>query len=657
MKSVRNAFGTDFFIYIYFSNPLIMRNLYYLILFISLHAQSQFYEGFEGAVFPPPGWIVSDNGVGSTSWKSSAGTDLRPFEGTKAAFANRQNTSANTQEWLVSPAIAVTENQTLSFYSCQTLAGDQGAFFEVKISTVSQTDHDSFTSLETWSENFISQGAGFDKKMISLAAYVGKTIYIAFVRTYPEYSGSTDRWGLDSISVTNMNTIVGSVAFTYGTSCGVGAEFKSGVKLLVQNELGIHNVFTDDYGNYVFTGFQNSATISADLYNNNYFHVTPSSYSFNFTTSGNLGIANFCIKPQGNHADLEVVMLPNFMKPGYGNHYTFVYRNTGNQMLSGTVSVNYDANRMHIFGGYPQPYEMAGNTVSWDFTDLKPFETRTQQIGFSINSPTHPTFPVYDGDVLTFTSSIFPITGDDTPDNNVFTLQKQANSGTGSGTPLVPNDIMVAEGSLITLAQASDFLHYTIRFQNTGTSVAHKIVIRNALEDDLDPGTIEIIGASHTFKPALDSKTLEFTFDNIDLPPMANDDEASYGYVTYKIKPTTGVGIGSVIENNAEIYYDANFPVTTNTAVTTISALGTKGFASGKLLQVYPNPASDVLNVNSGTARIKSIAILNHLGQTVQVLQHVGQTNKIDVNALANGLYLIRVNTDSGEETQKFIKQ
>lgn len=633
-----------------------MRNLYYLILFISLHAQSQFYEGFEGGVFPPPGWIVSDNGIGSTSWKSSAGTNLRPFEGTKAAFASRESIIENaSQEWLISPAIAVAENKTLSFYSCQTLAGDQGAFFEVKVSTVSQTDHDSFTTLASWSENYISQGLGFEKKMISLSAYAGKSVYIAFVRSYPENTvGITDRWGLDSITLNDLNTIVGSVSFTYGTSCGVGAEFKSGVKLVVENELGIHNVFTDDFGNYVFTGFQNNATIAADLYNNDYFHVTPSSYSFNFTTSGNLGIANFCIKPQGNHADLEVVMLPNFMKPGYGNHYTFVYRNTGNQVLSGTVSVNYDANHMHVFGGYPQPYDLSGNTVSWNFADLKPFETRTQQIGFSINSSTHPTYPVYDGDTLTFTSTISPITGDETPANNIFVLQKQANSGTGSGSPLEPNDIMVAEGSLITLDQASDFLHYTIRFQNTGSSVAHKVVIRNALEDDLDPATIEIMGASHTFKPALDSKTLEFTFDNINLPPMAIDEENSYGYVTYKIKPIPGIGIGSVIENDAEIYYDANFPVTTNTAVTTISALGIKGFATGDQLQVYPNPANNILNIRTANSQIVAVEIYNNLGQLV--FKTKGNPEKIDVSNLSSGIYTIKATGDNGKFVQKFLK-
>lgn len=636
-----------------------MRKFYYLILFISAYAHCQFFEGFEDGAFPPSGWIVSDNGVGISSWKSNIGTNIGAFEGQKSAFVNPENIGlGNTaQDWLISPPIAVQPHNILSFYSKQTFPGDQKAFFQIKVSTTSQTDQDSFVTIAAWSENYISKGTDFQKKIVSLAKYGGQTVYIAFVKTYHQESPDAleDRWVLDNVTVEELNTIVGSASFTSGTSCGMGAAPKAGVKLIVENELGTHNVFTDSDGTYSFTGFQSNATISADLYNSNYFHVTPSSYSFNFTTAGNVGIANFCIKPQGIHPDLEVVMLPNFIKPGFENHYTYVYRNTGNQVLSGSVSVNYDENHMHIFGGYPQPYALtAPNTVSWTFTDLKPLETRIQEIGFSINSLNDPLYPVHEGDDFTFTATILPISGDETPENNIFTLRRKATSQ-GPGAPFEANDIMVAEGSVITLEQTNDFLHYTIRFQNTTDATVNKVVIMNLLEDDLDAATVEIIGASHPFKPSLDSKTLEFIFEEINLPPMSTNDSESYGYVTYKVKPVGSVGVGSVMENDAEIYYDSNIPVTTNTVVTTVvNTLNTNVFAPDDELQVYPNPANNVLNIKAKHSKIKSIAVYNNLGQIVFATS--GSPDTIDISNLAPGIYMIKANGDQAKLIQKFIK-
>lgn len=71
---------------------------------------------------------------------------------------------------------------------------------------------------------------------------------------------------------------------------------------------------------------------------------------------------------------------------------------------------------------------------------------------------------------------------------------------------------------------------------------------------------------------------------------------------------------------------------------------------------IYPNPATDVLNISMDTANAKSIEIVNHLGQTIQFLQHVDPINEVDVAPLSSGIYFVRLNTDLGTQTQKFIK-
>ena len=51
----------------------------------------QLSEGFEGATFPPTGWYVDDNGIGTTrSWTETTTASL-VHAGLKAAYLDREN--------------------------------------------------------------------------------------------------------------------------------------------------------------------------------------------------------------------------------------------------------------------------------------------------------------------------------------------------------------------------------------------------------------------------------------------------------------------------------------------------------------------------------------------------------------------------------------
>jgi hypothetical protein len=74
-------------------------------------------------------------------------------------------------------------------------------------------------------------------------------------------------------------------------------------------------------------------------------------------------------------------------------------------------------------------------------------------------------------------------------------------------------------------------------------------------------------------------------------------------------------------------------------------------------LSIYPNPASNQLLVESGRL-INEITITNLLGQTElkSPSGDLGVTKQtIDVSSLADGLYFITVNTDTGTVTDKFV--
>jgi hypothetical protein len=58
---------------------------------------------------------------------------------------------------------------------------------------------------------------------------------------------------------------------------------------------------------------------------------------------------------------------------------------------------------------------------------------------------------------------------------------------------------------------------------------------------------------------------LVFTFDGIQLPDSGANEPESHGFVTFRASPLEGTPSGTTIANTAEIYFDLNAPVITNT--------------------------------------------------------------------------------------------
>lgn len=178
---------------------------FHLALAFCFNANAQFFEGFEGAAFPPEGWLVTDNGVGpSVSWVE--GFIYPAYEGVKKAHSNRENVGANntSEEWLVTPAILISNNSVLSFYSRQGLPGNQNTIYEIRVSTTSQSDRNSFVTMQAFTEPDISNPElDYRQQSVSMGQFAGQAVYIAFVKVQTQLSIATegDRWLLDAISI------------------------------------------------------------------------------------------------------------------------------------------------------------------------------------------------------------------------------------------------------------------------------------------------------------------------------------------------------------------------------------------------------------------------------------------------------------------------
>jgi hypothetical protein len=73
---------------------------------------------------------------------------------------------------------------------------------------------------------------------------------------------------------------------------------------------------------------------------------------------------------------------------------------------------------------------------------------------------------------------------------------------------------------------------------------------------------------------------------------------------------------------------------------------------------IYPNPASDVINLNAGNLIINSVKITDINGRVVSTF-NVNLTSSVEINVsdLTTGIYFLTVDTDQGVGTSKIVKK
>ncbi len=136
---------------------------------------------------------------------------------------------------------------------------------------------------------------------------------------------------------------------------------------------------------------------------------------------------------------------------------------------------------------------------------------------------------------------------------------------------------------------ATERLEYTIHFQNTGTAAAQDVVLVDRLADQIDPSSLQMLAYSHA-PTAINLETdrdLVIRFDGIQLPDSGSTFTGSQGFIRFAVDLLPGLPHGTVIENTANIHFDLNVPVITNTTVTTLvdcalaeAAISLSGFSA-----------------------------------------------------------------------------
>jgi Leucine-rich repeat (LRR) protein len=408
------------------------------------------------------------------------------------------------------------------------------------------------------------------------------------------------------------------------------------------------NLIADTTGAFHYDVQAGTQTFTPTLENPAYFNVSPTTASVTFPTTASPFTQNFCITANGVKNDLEVTIIPiEVARPGFDATYKIIYKNKGNQVANGSLSFAFNDTVMDLVTATPVNTGSATNSLSWTYSNLNPFETREINLTFNINSPME-TPAVNGGDVLNYSATIVGAT-DETPTDNVFSLnQTVVNS-------YDPNDKTCLEGTTITPSMVGNYVHYVIRFENTGTFVAQNVVIKDMIDTTkFDISSLIPQSSSHPFVTKItNTNKVEFIFENINLP---FDDANNDGYVAFKIKTKPTLVLGNTFTNTAGIYFDYNFPIVTNTTTTTVATLGNQDFDFGSVFSLSPVPAKNSLTISTKqTVVVSSVSIYNTLGQLVQV--HTNPNETIDVSSLQSGSYFVRITSDKGSANGKFLKE
>ncbi|MBO9584706.1 MAG: T9SS type A sorting domain-containing protein [Flavobacterium sp.] len=424
----------------------------------------------------------------------------------------------------------------------------------------------------------------------------------------------------------------------------------SHLKFSIVNGGKSENFTSDSNGEYsmkVPAGLYNIVPI---IENTNYFTISPASVNIVFPTQTSPLSQDFCIVPNGSHNDLEISILPiDGARPGFDSNYKLVYKNKGNTLQEGTVSLNFDDSILDFVSSNSVVSNQSSDKLVWNFSNLKPFESREIDLILNANSPVE-TPAVNIEDVLKYKAIINSTETDETPEDNAFEL---AQTVVGSYDP---NDKTCLEGKVIKPELIGQYVHYLIRFENTGTYNAENVVIKDIINTSkFDVSTLVPTSSSHSYITKIsEGNKVEFIFEKINLP---FDDANNDGYIAFKIKTLPTLAVGDSFENEANIYFDYNFPILTNKETSTFKTLGTQDFEFSSYFSVYPNPAQNILNIQSkDSIKMQRINIYNLLGQLVLTIPNAQDISKIDISKFQSGNYILQIKTEIGNSIIKFVK-
>ena len=368
------------------------------------------------------------------------------------------------------------------------------------------------------------------------------------------------------------------------------------------------------------------------------------------TISGN----DFYLQPDSVFNDFQVYMFSGPARPGFPVNWYVNVRNAGTTTLSGVLDLNHDVLTTYT-GSNPAvtSYSAATHTATWSIPPMSPqanynyylYSTLSTSavLGDSIHGTATISFPGVDVNMANNTSHCSRlITGSYDPNDKAV-----APRGLGE------------EGRIL---YEDSVLHYTIRFQNTGTDTAFTVIVRDTLDASLDVPSFRFEGSSHPMTYTISGEGIvTFVFANILLPDSFVNEAGSHGVLSYFIKRKMDIPFGTEINNTGYIYFDFNPPIQTNTTRNTLfdPTLGIKPIGNMQF-NMQPNPTFDrsriTLQLNQADdVQVSVLDVSGRLIQNRKLGKLAAGEHQFQTESLPAGTYLVRIQAGVNVQTKRLI--
>lgn len=458
-----------------------------------------------------------------------------------------------------------------------------------------------------------------------------------------------------------LSTISGQAYIHTDCICELDTNYLvlANLKVCATSDTYTHCTFTNHAGAYTLVLPETGTyEISSDAFDNSYIsenclpdhidvsaigeHITAPDIYYCGTPVYDAGISIYCNIPRPGFEQTSAIRLRNIGVLPFDTTYI-------NATISPLIDVNYIS---------PQPTSFDPNTneITWESHSLLnrlgyvDFIVRGTVIGnlgeeviHSVTATLNETEASYDNNENQCASII---TGSYDPND-----KQVSPRGMGEDGSIYPLDSL---------------LHYTIRFQNTGTDTAFTVIIRDTLDQEVfDLNSIRPIRSSHPVSIDIEQENiLVFSFFDILLPDSTTSLLESAGYVEFDIKLKPDLPAGTPIENSAAIYFDFNEPIITNTTLNTITPTQNLPKASINF-EVFPNPSQANANLYLEFEEYVeglTIEIFDMQGRLIQ-RKHWSRgfpagssTLVLPDFGITSGVYLLKLSTEHGTGARKWLK-
>ncbi len=336
--------------------------------------------------------------------------------------------------------------------------------------------------------------------------------------------------------------------------------------------------------------------------------------------------------------DLDVSLKPIYapeLLPGDEMKVLLTVVNRGASKLNGpTIHVNHAAN-LSSFSSVPMADNYEGNEATFSLVDLMPFETKYIELSFKIpaDATESSAYPIF-----VKTGSLF-VQNDATKSDNYDTVKLSIGKRGSEGAV----EKSSSSGDKVDYRNTS--WKYTVNFKNTSGTFVTKAVMVDTLSSLL-PLQQVLLKSFYPTKATYSiqqGRILVVNFDPANLTSVESNPKTSSGWVEYQVDLYEKIPLNTVIPNTAMVNFDSRWDAYSNACgVTIYDASASARDLSKNALQVYPNPVSQLLNVQWKQQELgTSYKVMNHLGDVVLEGKIVDNQTQVDVSRLSSGIYML----------------